>query len=273
VGAPRATVIALHGFNDRKAAFDDIGAWLTQRGYRLVAYDQAGYGARPDRGYWPGTDQLVRDLIYRVRVEKARAPDVPVWILGESMGAAVALVAAARAPEQLDVAGLILSAPAVWGGDGIGPLYRLALEGLVTVAPGMVLTGQDLGILASDNIPMLIALGQDPLYLPSARVDAVAGMVALMDEADQAGPHVTLPVTVLNGEADQVIVPEVQRAFVASMPPATCREIRYADGWHLLLRDLNRELVFEDVLAVLEGRRPGRDCGGQARAGGPPPRS
>jgi acylglycerol lipase len=215
----------------------------------------------------------VRDLIYRVRVEKARAPDVPVWILGESMGAAVALVAAARAPEQLDVAGLILSAPAVWGGDGIGPLYRLALEGLVTVAPGMVLTGQDLGILASDNIPMLIALGQDPLYLPSARVDAVAGMVALMDEADQAGPHVTLPVTVLNGEADQVIVPEVQRAFVASMPPATCREIRYADGWHLLLRDLNRELVFEDVLAVLEGRRPGRDCGGQARAGGPPPRS
>lgn len=258
---PFATVIALHGLNDRKAAFDDLGAWLAKRGVRLVAYDQAGFGARQDRGYWPGTDQLVRELAYRVRVERAKAPSVPVWILGESMGAAVALIAAARAPDGLKVEGLILSAPAVWGGRQMSPAFRLVLATLVTVTPDMVLTGSDLGILASDNIPMLQALGADPLYLHGARIDAIAGMVRLMDEAGRAGPSVTLPVTVLNGDLDQVIVPEVQKAFLADMPAATCKEIRYPAGWHLLLRDLQREVVFEDVLAVLEGEKPGRPCG------------
>lgn len=269
----RGTVIALHGFNDRKAAFDDLGSWLAQRDYRLVAYDQAGYGARTDRGYWPGTEQLVRDLVHRVRVARAGDPDRPVWILGESMGAAVAVVAAARAEGELDVAGLILSAPAVWGGDAMGPTYRAALATLAMVAPDMVMTGRNLDILASDNIPMLIELGQDPLYLPGARVDALAGIVALMDEAARLGPRLRLPVTVLNGENDQVIVPQIQQAFVASMPADTCREIRYPAGWHLLLRDLQRETVFQDVLAVLEGERPGQPCGASPTAAAPPPRS
>jgi alpha-beta hydrolase superfamily lysophospholipase len=270
-GKPKATIIALHGFNDRKAAFLDLGTWLSERGYRLVAYDQAGYGARTDRGYWPGTDQLVRDLLYRVRVEKAGAPDVPVWVLGESMGGAVALVTAGRAPEGFDVQGLILSAPGVWGGQAIKPYVRNPLRILAAVAPDTTLTGGDLNILASDNVPMLIELGKDPLYLREARVDALAGIIGLMDDAVQLGPSVRLPVTILNGDADQIIVPDVQRAFVASMPPETCRKIRYPGGWHLLLRDLGRVTVFQDVLAVLDGERPGQPCG--IREDEPPPRS
>ncbi|HEX2528061.1 MAG TPA: alpha/beta fold hydrolase [Geminicoccus sp.] len=270
-GKPKVTIIALHGFNDRKAAFDEVGAWLAARGYRLVAYDQAGYGARQDRGIWPSTDQLVRDLLFRVRVERAGAPDVPVWILGESMGGAVALVAAARLPDELDVEGLILSAPGVWGGDAVKPYVRRPLRALAAVAPDMVFTGGDLGILASDNIPMLIELGKDPLYLRTARADSLIGIFDLMDEAVRDGPSVRLPVTILNGDVDQVILPEIQKEFVASMPSDTCREIRYPGGWHMLLRDLGRETVFKDVLAVLEGQRPGQPCG--PRAAGPPPRS
>ena len=270
-GPPLATVIALHGFNDRKAAFTQVGEWLAGHGYRLVAYDQAGYGARPDRGFFAGTEQLVRELLFRIRVEHARAPGLPIWVLGESMGGAVTLVAAARAGGDLPVVGLILSAPAVWGGELMGPFYRLALASAMALAPDLILTGRGLNILASDNIPLLRELALDPLYLAGSRIDAINGIVRLMDEADEAGPHVRLPVTILNGEIDQVIVPEVQKAFVARMPAETCREIRYPEGWHLLLRDLQRELVFQDILKVLEGQRPGRPCGVTRDA--PPPRS
>src|SRR5690606_24043327 len=117
----------------------------------------------------------------------------PIWVLGESMGGAVALVAAARAGEALPVAGLILSAPAVWGGELMGPFYRLTLASAVALAPELILTGRGLDILASDNIPMLRELALDPLYLAGARVDAIDGIVRLMDEADRAGPHVRLP--------------------------------------------------------------------------------
>ena len=48
---------------------------------------------------------------------------VPVYILGESMGAAVVIATLARG-EPLDAAGLILTAPAVWGEAMLVPLKR-----------------------------------------------------------------------------------------------------------------------------------------------------
>ena len=269
-GKPKATVIALHGFNDHASSFEWIGDWLAERGYKVVAYDQAGFGARPDRGYWPGADKLVRELVYQVQVEKTGAPDVPVWILGESMGSTVALVAAGRAKGQLDVAGLILGSPGVWGGDQVPGYMRHGLTSLAKIAPDKVLTGSNLDILASDNIPMLRALARDPLYMNGARVDALDGLIKLMDEAVRLGPAIDLPVTILDGDRDQVIVPKIQKAFVRAMPAATCRAIRYPNGWHLLMRDLDRQVVYQDVLHVLEGERPGVPCG--PRADEPPPR-
>lgn len=260
-GPVLGTVVALHGFNDRKAAFDELGQWLKQRGWRLVAYDQAGFGARPDRGYWAGPDKLADDLLYVTRVQAARHPGQPVWILGESLGAAVAIHAAATHGDRLPAAGLILSAPAVWGGDALNPIYRLVLAGTAALFPDMVFTGRGLKFQASDNLPMLIALGKDPLYLPYARADTLEGVVQLMDLARREAPDLDRPVLILNGDKDQVIEPKVQKSFVAAMPAATCRQVRYPDGWHLLLRDLQREVVFADILAELDGSRVGVPCG------------
>src|SRR3546814_14828012 len=58
---------------------------------------------------------------------------------------------------------------------------RAALWLSARLFPSARLSGRGLGIQASDNIEMLRALGRDPLFIKETRVDAIHGVVNLMD--------------------------------------------------------------------------------------------
>lgn len=254
--APRAVVLALHGFNDHHTAFAEFGAWAAGQGVLVEAYDQRGFGANPDRGYWPGTAALVDDVRAAVRRLRAEHPGVPLYVLGESMGAAIATLAL-TGPDAPAADGVVLSAPAVWGGAALNPFYRGTLWLMRKLAPWMTFTGRGLGKRASDNLPMLRALGADPLFIKETRVDAIGGVVDLMGEARERGPELTSPRTlVLIGAHDEIVPTEAQRGFVASLPSGHCTLIDYPEGWHLLLRDLQRERVWHDILAWIDRRTP-----------------
>ncbi len=252
-GPARAVLLAVHGFNDHKGAFALLARELAPRGVTLVAYDQRGFGANPDRGFFPGWETLVLDL--RAQLVKVREayPGLPLFVLGESMGAAV-VVAALSAPDAPRVRGAILAAPAAWGGRELPWLYRALLTVAAALAPDLRVTGASLGRRASDNLEVLQALARDPLFIRETRLAALRGLVALMDRAQERAPDFRLPVLVLVGARDEIVPPEVQRRFAQRLGSPLCRLVVYPDGWHLLFRDLQRARVAEDVLAWLEGR-------------------
>jgi len=246
-------VVALHGFNDYGAAFDESGPYLANRGIAVWAPDQRGFGATPHHGLWAGTDRLtddVRDLVTLVRQTHPRAR---VLVLGESMGGAVVLAALGDARKPLRADGAILCAPAVWG-DGGRPLIAQVLTPVLShTIPWMTLTGEDLDIWPTDNIDWLRRLSRDPLTIKETRVDAIAGLFDLMDVAHAALPHVPSPVLMMTGENDQLVPSEatvpVMRALVGDGRDPLRRPALYQDGWHMLLRDLNAVVPLEDIIA------------------------
>jgi acylglycerol lipase len=249
---PRAVILAVHGFNDYGNAFAEFGAFAAEHGIAVHTYDQRGFGANPAAGLWPGTDALISDLEY----ERARLgelyPDPPVYLLGESMGAAV-VIAAMASGAKLDADGVILSAPAVWGGDQLNPFYRATLWLVSRVAPGLKLSGRSLGVMASDNLEALRALSADPLFIKETRVDAIAGLVELMDTAYASADSLPGPVLILVGEHDEIVPPKAQTAMIERLRASPCVRIVYPEGWHLLLRDLQRHVVWQDILAWIDG--------------------
>ena len=251
--APRAVIVALHGFNDYSAAFAEFGRYAAAKGVLVEAYDQPGFGAHPARGSWPGTPELVRALDAAVKSAEHRHPGLPVFVLGESMGASVAMAAMAS-PAPPPVAGLILVAPAVWNGADLPASYRVTLRMLADIAPALRVSGNKLRRQASDNIEVLRALWRDPLYLRHTRLDGVAGLVELMTESQAAAPGLRLPMLVLLGARDQIVPPQASRRFVATLPRENCSVATYLNGWHLLLRDHQREKVFADILGWVEQR-------------------
>lgn len=251
--SPRAVVVAVHGFGDYKNAFAEFGAYAAAHGVLVTAYDQPGFGEARERGRWLGTPALVAALDQAVMAAHRDHPDVPVFVLGESMGASVAMAALAPRPNAPAVAGLILTAPAVWNGNDLPSAYRTTLRVLSSVLPMLRVSARHVRVQASDNVEMLHALGRDPLYLRYTRLDAVAGLVDLMTESQKVASSIQLPMLVLLGARDQIVRPPASRRFVATLDPAHCSVATYLDGWHLLLRDHQREQVFADILAWVDG--------------------
>lgn len=254
-GEPRARIVAVHGLNDHKGAFTAFAEAAARRGVVVDAYDQPGFGEQPDRGFWPGRDALVGTLRRHVAERRAEQPDLPLYVLGESMGGAVA-IAALAGPGAPRVDGLVLSAPAVWGGRSLNPFYRGLLWTVARVTPWLRLSGRGLGRRASDNLEALRALGLDPLFIKETRADVIEGLVRLMDEAHAAGAALSTPTLVLIGEHDEIVPPAAQLAFTATIGAPSCSAIVYPEGWHLLLRDLQRRVVWNDILAWIDGAPP-----------------
>jgi len=265
-GPPKAVLLGLHGFNDYSMGFDLPGSWLAAQGYTLYAYDQRGFGADPNAGVWPGTDVLVRDLAAAVRQIRERHPDRPLYLLGSSMGGAVILAAAGR--ERLPpVDGVVLAAPAVWARETMPFYQRWALWLTAHTVPWMTLTGAGLDIQASDNRVALWTLGMDPLVIKATRVDAMHGLTNLMDEALAAGDALPAPALLLYGEKDEIVPLAPMLTLwrqVADRPGITLG--LYADGWHLLLRDLEAYTVWRDIAAWMRDPAGGLPSGADQRA-------
>ncbi|NIJ42026.1 alpha-beta hydrolase superfamily lysophospholipase [Parvibaculum indicum] len=256
---PRAVILALHGFNDYSNAFaaPGPGPWFAAQGIALYAYDQRGFGRAPGHGYWAGGKAMVRDATTMVRLLRTRHPGLPVYVMGASMGGAVAMNLAAR-PDAPEIDGLILAAPAVWGWRSMNLLYRSALWTAAHVAPDRRLSGQGLGIMPSDNIEMLRGLGRDPLVIKETRIATVYGLVGLMDDAYRLAPKISVPVLYLYGANDELVPrPPTAHAVRALAANGAALALRCVErGWHMLLRDKEREAVWKDILSWIKA--PGR---------------
>lgn len=248
---PRAIILGIHGMNDYANAFAIPAAWWAKRDIATFAYDQRGFGRSPHPGYWPGEAALAADLDGVVGALRAKYPGIPLFVLGESMGGAVAIAAFARA-DHPKIDGLILAAPAVWGRETMDLGKRLALWFASRTVPWLRVTGQGLKITPSDNREMLIALGRDPLVIKETRIDAIWGLVNLMDDAFADAPKLDgIPILMLYGERDQIIPKEPTRLMIDHLPPfpTAPRTIAiYPKGYHMLLRDLEAHIVWQDVL-------------------------
>ena len=249
-GRPVAVVIALHGFDEYSRFFDDAGRWFAANyGIASYAYDQRGFGASVNRGVWPGEDALADDLDAAITAIRARHPGTPLYILGESMGGAVIMTAMAR-PDPPVVDGIVLLAPAVWGRSSMPWYQNLVLWTAAHTIPGTGVTGRGLGIQASDNIEMLKARGRDPLVIKRTRIDAVYGLVNLMDRAMAASSRLDGRVLILYGGRDELIPPGAIAEMLSRLPADANGHRRfalYAAGYHMLLHDMQRTVVWRDV--------------------------
>jgi alpha-beta hydrolase superfamily lysophospholipase len=253
-GPPRAVVLALHGYTDSRDGWKMLAGVLNAQGITVYAPDQSSFGATPNRGHWPGTDVLVSEARAMAVQLRAQYPATRLVLMGESMGGAIGLLLGAAAdPPPVD--GYVLSAPAVWGGRTNPLAYRLALRAAAAVAPGKRLTGNAAHVRASDNIPALIAFGQDPLTIRAPRVDNLAGLVDLMGAAQAACGRFNKPALILYGGHDELVPKNAMRACWNALPPAAPVTLAfYPPDYHLIERDLERAVPDADIVSYVLGK-------------------
>lgn len=256
---PRAVLLALHGYGDYGlSTYGTAGPAWAARGIEVYAPDQQGFGRNASNRVWPGTDALIDDAAALAAEIRRRHPGLPLFVAGHSMGGGVALAAAGEGRLR-GASGLILLAPAVWGGDTLNPLFRISAWTASQVMPDHRFSNRSapVPLLPSDNIPMLMEMSKDPLRYANPSPREFMGLIRLMDRAVAAAPSTRVETLTVMGAHDEII-PEysVRQAFDAI--PAAKTYARAEDGWHMLLRDLHAAEVHALVADWILSRAGGK---------------
>lgn len=200
---PLAVVVAVHGLKGSPAVFSGPAERWARLGFLTYAWAVT----------YPQVD--VADFVRMLQQVATRHPGVPLYVVGESMGASLAVIAAATA-EAPPVDGLVLSAPAIMPDSVTADVAigALALAGLAT----------------------------------GSRAPAYWGEIfALMERARERAPAIAgVPVLVLLGDADTVVPQSGVAALLANLrDPPLFRLI--TDGSHSLFRDQDGAALADQV--------------------------
>jgi len=254
---PRAAVLLLHGACDYSGAFDAICPEFARRNFAALAFDQRGFWQTATRGRWAGGKRMARDIRAAVKFLRLRLPERPIFVVGESMGGALAVRAGAH--HCLDEAsGLVLVAPGALACNirriAFGVIMRamLALGARADLVIERV-SSQD---LATDAAIRLIA---DPLVLRRLTPGLMAGLLALAQRAVDEAPRVTLPTLTLIGTREDVSpLACVRKLHKRLGGEATLHE--FLGGPHMLMHWRERARVLDAIFAWLESRLAAPAC-------------
>jgi acylglycerol lipase len=254
---PKAAVLLLHGAFDYAAAFDEIGPRLARQGFAALAIDQRGFGATASRGRWAGAARLTRDAAEASQflISRTRAP-VPLFILGESMGGAIA-VHAAGSSNFPQVRGLVLAAPGALSSGFRQRLLVLLAAAARTLAGDAEfvferLSGWELTPAAA------IRLIGDPLVMRRIRPDMLSGMAELALSAVDEAVRVSAPVLTMVGARDELVRQAcIRRLFDNLTGEKSWRVV--AEAPHLLLHWRRSNEVLREMVRWMAAQiDPGR---------------
>lgn len=251
---PAYVVVGVHGMSDYAGAFHMAAPYWAAQGVTTYAYDQRGFGRSPNKGFWPEEELMRQDLRTAVDVARKRHPNAVITVVGISMGGSVAMTAfGSDNPPKADK--LILSGPGLRGWGAINPLYRFSLYTSAHMNPGWIVVPPAglIKIEPSDNYEMLRRTWSDPNMTYENRIDAVYGLVTLMEHANDAAARLPrdIPILISYGAKD-IVVPVNGVKRITKYLKENVRTVYYPNGYHMLLRDLQAEKVHADYLAFMK---------------------
>ncbi|KAK3723017.1 hypothetical protein LTR37_002163 [Vermiconidia calcicola] len=115
--APKARVVCLHGFSDHCNMYPFLFSSLAQEGIKVYSFDQRGWGRSVheprQRGLTGPTEQVMEDLTTFITALPQSEQDVPLFLMGHSMGGGEAIVYTATGPREVvsRIRGVLLDAP------------------------------------------------------------------------------------------------------------------------------------------------------------------
>jgi pimeloyl-ACP methyl ester carboxylesterase len=217
----RITLVGLHGLGGGGYFFAGLGRSGAARGHSLFP-DMQGSGLSP-RGERPITFDRFADSIVQLIERKT---DLPVALLGHSMGTIVALKVFARIPHRISSMIFVGGLPAPLPEAQARLRDRAALArsaGMAAVAPTIVPV-----VFAPANleaIPDKVAMFQRLLAQSDAEGYAQTAVALADASASDVVPHVRVPCLCVTGTHDRYAPPDAVRLFADSLPAASYHEL------------------------------------------------
>ncbi|MFC9518091.1 alpha/beta hydrolase [Nocardiaceae bacterium NPDC056970] len=252
-GPPTGILLLAHGLGEHARRYDHVVERLVGLGLVVYAPDHRGHGRsggkRIELHDW---SEFIDDLHRLSAIATAENPGLDRFLLGHSMGGAIALSYALDHQDELS--GLILSAPAV---DVVGGKPKIVVEIgkiLGRFAPGIPVETLDAKSVSRDPA-VVAAYESDPLvHHGKVKAGIARGMILAAESFPARLPSLTLPVLLLHGTDDHLAAISGSRMIAAHAGSKDLTLKTYDGLFHEVFNEPEQEKVLDDLVDWLRPR-------------------
>ncbi|XP_032762021.1 monoglyceride lipase isoform X2 [Rattus rattus] len=265
-GTPKALIFVSHGAGEHCGRYDELAQMLKRLDMLVFAHDHVGHGqSEGERMVVSDFQVFVRDLLQHVNTVQKDYPEIPVFLLGHSMGGAISILAAAE--RQTHFSGMILISPLILANPESAStlkdnltITKTSLEKAAEVSMAWIPYAFHLWVLAAKLLNFVlpnISLGRidssvlsrnktevdrynsDPLIC-HAGVKVCFGIQLLnaVSRVERAMPRLTLPILLLQGSADRLCDSKGAYLLMESSPSQDKTLKMYEGAYHVLHKEL-----------------------------------
>lgn len=254
-GTPRAAVVLAHGYAEHLGRYEAFAADLNACGLAVYALDHWGHGKSDGSyGFVPRFSAFTDGVELLLAKVEARHPDLPLFLVGHSMGGLIAT--AHLATHQSHYAGAILSGPAIKATEEPSRIMILISRLLSRLAPKLgVLALQAEGV--SRDPAVVAAYLADPLVHTgkmSARL--AAEMFDAMAKARAGASAISLPILLMHGTDDRLTAPAGSQLLFDTVASADKQLKLYPGLYHEIFNEPERDTVIADLIGWIDARLP-----------------
>ncbi len=248
-----AVVVIVHGYGEHSGRYAHVARRLALQNFIIETFDLRGHGrSEGDRAFISSFDQYTRDVHVFAKRVREKHPDLPVFLLGHSLGG---LIAATYILDfQPRIGGVILSSPALKISEDLSPLLR-KMSGLIAkILPKLPTLKLDASLISRD--PKVVeAYANDPLVYHKGTLAKTGAEIIHATQKIQAKMEMLrLPMLIFHGTADRLTDPEgSKQLYLRAKSPDKILKL-YEGFYHETMNEPEKEKVLNDVVGWLVKR-------------------
>lgn len=251
--APLAVLLLIHGLGEHSDRYAHVVQALVDIGVQVYALDHLGHGRSGGEREVVNSFQDLLQPVARLRaIAEKNHPDLPLFVLGHSMGGLIATHHAIQHPEGM--AGLVLSGPAVLVSPKVSAWTIAIGKLLAIVAPKVGVLGVSPAHICRD--PAVVeAYVNDPLVFKGKTPARLAAeLLKSMRALPSLRGRLRMPLLVMQGMKDRLVEPSGAAWLVdgASSKDKTLKE--YDSLFHEIFNEPEKATVISDLVAWLRQR-------------------
>jgi acylglycerol lipase len=254
----KAVVVAVHGAARHSGTFQTLGEDLAKQGYLVMSPDLRGHGQWFYEASKPADkvadyDASTDDLVNLIANAHNAHPQLPIFCIGESAGAAVAIRAGSRAP---NLNGLIISSigtkPCL---HDFNMVFKDVCAGLIDFDKPLDVK-ESLSKYSSDEARIRDNAAADPLIKPGLSAREMLRTCSLLNRTSAFAAKLPahIPVLMLQGKQDQIVQPASAKDVLKHIKSDEKSLVEFPSGHILLSTPFLRGDVYSTVSDWLNQR-------------------
>ncbi|XP_024436143.1 monoglyceride lipase isoform X3 [Desmodus rotundus] len=207
-GTPKALIFVSHGAGEHCGRYDELAQMLVGLELLVFAHDHVGHGqSEGERMVVSDFHVFIRDVLQHVEIMQKDYPGLPVFLLGHSMGGAIAILTAAEKPGHFS--GMVLISPLVLANPESATTFKVDLY------------------------------NTDPLICRAGlKVCFGIQLLNAVSRVERALPKLTLPFLLLQGSADRLCDSKGAYLLMESAKSQDKTLKIYEGAYHVLHKEL-----------------------------------